>query len=171
MGATGYFTHPDCLKHEMGAGHPECPERLSALEDRLLISGVGMALTRREAPPAALADIELAHGRVHVAALRGLTDMLREDMAAGGPSHTPLDPDTMINAHTWDAALRSAGAAITATDAVIEGELENAFCAIRPPGHHACRDKAMGFCFFNNVAIAAKYAVERHGLQLSLIHI
>lgn len=165
MGATGYFTHPDCLKHEMGAGHPECPERLSAIEDRLLITGLDMALTRREAAPAALADIELAHGRMHVAALRGLTDVLREDMAAGGPAHTPLDPDTLINAHTWDAALRSAGAAIEATDAVIEGELENAFCAIRPPGHHACRDKAMGFCFFNNVAIAAKHAVERHGLQ------
>lgn len=165
MGATGYFTHPDCLKHEMGPGHPECPERLSAIEDRLLISGVDMALTRREAAPAALADIELAHGRMHVAALRGLTDVLREDMAAGGPAHTPLDPDTLINIHTWDAALRSAGAAIEATDAVIEGELENAFCAIRPPGHHACRDKAMGFCFFNNVAIAAKHAVERHGLK------
>ena len=165
MGATAYFTHPDCFKHEMGAGHPECPERLSAIEDRLLISGVDLALTRREAPPAALADLELAHGRMHVAALRGLTDALREDMAAGGPSHTPLDPDTLLNAHTWDAALRSAGAAITATDAVIEGEFENAFCAIRPPGHHACRDKAMGFCFFNNVAIAARHAVERHGLK------
>ena len=165
MGATGYFSHPDCYKHEMGAGHPECPERLSAIEDRLLITGLDMALTRREPAPAALADIELAHGRMHVAALRGLTDVLREDMAAGGPAHTPLDPDTLINIHTWDAALRSAGAAIEATDAVIEGELENAFCAIRPPGHHACRDKAMGFCFFNNVAIAAKHAVERHGLK------
>lgn len=165
MGATGYFTHPDCFRHEMGAGHPECPERLSAIEDRLLISGVDMALTRREAPPAALADIELAHDRMHIAALRGLTDVLREDMAAGGPAHTPLDPDTFINIHTWDAALRSAGAAITATDAVIEGELENAFCAVRPPGHHACRGQAMGFCFFNNVAIAAKHAVERHGLE------
>lgn len=165
MGATGYFTHPDCLKHEMGAGHPECPERLGAIEDRLLISGLDVALSRREAPPAALADIELAHGRMHVAALRGLTDSLREDMAAGGPSHTPLDPDTLLNAHTWEAALRSAGAAIEATDAVIGGELENAFCAIRPPGHHACRDKAMGFCFFNNVAIAAKHALERHGLS------
>ena len=112
-----------------------------------------------------MADIELAHGRMHVAALRGLGDALREDMAAGGPRHTSLDPDTMINAHTWDAALLSAGAAIEATDAVLAGELENAFCAIRPPGHHACRDKAMGFCFFNNVAIAAKHAVERHGLK------
>ena len=165
MGATGYYTHPDCWKHEMGPGHPECPERLSAIEDRLLITGLDMALSRREAPPAALADIELAHGRMHVAALRGLNDVLREDMAAGGPTHTALDPDTSINAWTWEAALRSAGAAIDATDAVIQGELENAFCATRPPGHHACRDKAMGFCFFNNVAIAAKHAVERHGLQ------
>ena len=165
MGATGYFTHPDCSKHEMGAGHPECPERLGAIEDRLLITGLDMALTRREAAPASLVDIELAHDRRHVAALRGLHDMLCEDMAAGGPSHSALDTDTSINAYTWDAALRSAGAAIAATDAVMAGELENAFCATRPPGHHACRDKAMGFCFFNNVAIAAKYAVERHGLQ------
>jgi acetoin utilization deacetylase AcuC-like enzyme len=70
-----------------------------------------------------------------------------------------------MNSHTWKAALRSAGAALAATDAVIAGELDNAFCAIRPPGHHACHDKAMGFCFLNNVAIAAKYALERHGLK------
>jgi len=165
MAGTGYFTHPDCWRHEMGAGHPECPARLSAIEERLLVTGLDMALARREPAPAPLADIELAHGRMHVAALRGLTDVLREDMAAGGPTHTPLDPDTSINAHTWDAALRAAGAALEATDAVIAGELDNAFCAVRPPGHHACRDKAMGFCFFNNVAIAARYAVERHGLK------
>jgi acetoin utilization deacetylase AcuC-like enzyme len=165
MGATGYFTHPACWQHEMGAGHPECPERLGAIEDRLLISGVDMALQRREATPASLADIELAHGRMHVAALRGLGDALREDMAAGGPRHTSQDPPTLIKVHTWDAALAAAGAALDATDAVLAGELENAFCAVRPPGHHACRDKAMGFCFFNNVAIAAKYALERHGLK------
>jgi len=162
---TGYFTHRDCHKHEMGQGHPECPERLDAIEDRLLMSGVGDALDRREAPQAPIADIELAHGRMHVASLRGLTDSLREDIAAGGPAHAQIDPDTSINVHTWDAALRAAGAAIAATDAVIAGELENAFCAVRPPGHHACHDKAMGFCFLNNVAIAARYALERHGLQ------
>ena len=149
----------------MGAGHPECPERLDAIEDRLLITGVGDALSRQEAPEAPLADIELAHGRMHVAALRGLTDQLVEDMNAGGPTHTQLDPDTSMNAYTWRAALRASGAAIAATDAVMAGELENAFCAVRPPGHHACHDKAMGFCFFNNVAVAARYALERHGLQ------
>jgi acetoin utilization deacetylase AcuC-like enzyme len=102
---------------------------------------------------------------MHIASLRGLTDGLREEVAAGGPTHAQLDPDTSINVFTWDAALRSAGAALAATDAVIAGELENAFCAVRPPGHHACHDKAMGFCFFNNVAVAARYALERHGLQ------
>ncbi len=165
MNKTGYYTHPDCLKHEMGAGHPECPERLHAIEDRLKYTGLMDALTYREADPASLADIELAHGRMHVAALRGLSDALRDEIAAGGPSHAQLDPDTSLNVHTWDAALRAAGAAVAATDAVLAGELANAFCAVRPPGHHACRDKAMGFCFFNNVAIAAKYAVERHGLK------
>ena len=149
----------------MGAGHPECPDRLSAIDDRLLISGVGDALDRREAPPAAIADLELAHGRMYVAALRGLTDSLREEIAAGGPSHAQIDPDTSLNIHTWDAALSAAGAALAATDAVMAGELENAFCSVRPPGHHACRDKAMGFCFLNNVAIAARYALERHGLK------
>ena len=105
----------------MGAGHPECPERLGAIEDRLLISGLDMALQRREPGPAALADIELAHGRMHVAALRGLGDVLREDMVAGGPTHTALDPDTLINTHTWDAAFLSAGATIDATYAVLTG--------------------------------------------------
>jgi acetoin utilization deacetylase AcuC-like enzyme len=162
---TGYFTHRDCWKHEMGQGHPECPERLDAIEDRLLISGVGDALARYEAPVASLADLELAHGRLHIAAIRGLGDSLKEDIRAGGPTHTQVDPDTSMNVYTWDAALRAAGAALAATDAVMAGELENAFCAVRPPGHHACRDKAMGFCFFNNVAIAARYALARHGLE------
>ena len=165
MNKTGYFTHGDCRKHEMGRGHPECPQRLDAIADRLLASGVGDALDQRDAPPAALADIELAHGRMFVAGLRGLSDGLRDQVAAGGPAHTQIDPDTSINIHTWDAALRAVGLVLAATDAVMAGELENAFCAVRPPGHHASRNEAMGFCFLNNVAIAAKYALQRHGLQ------
>ena len=163
--ATGFFTHPDCWRHEMGAGHPECPARLDAIADRLLITGLDAALDRREATPAALADLELAHGRMHLAALRGLADQLRDDIAAGGPTHAQIDPDTSINVHSWDAILASAGAAIDAVDAVMAGELSNAFCAVRPPGHHATRNQAMGFCFVNNVAVAAKYALERHGLK------
>ncbi len=163
--ATGYFTHRDCRRHEMGAGHPECPARLDAIEDRLLASGLDVALDRREATPAALADLELAHGRMHLAALRGLSDRLRDEINAGGPPHAQIDPDTSINVHSWDAILVAAGAAIDAVDAVMAGEMVNAFCAVRPPGHHAMRDQAMGFCFVNNVAVAAKYALERHGLQ------
>jgi acetoin utilization deacetylase AcuC-like enzyme len=165
MNTTGYFTHSDCWKHEMGPGHPECPERLDAIEDRLLISGVGDALQRREAPEAAIGDIELAHDRMLVAAIRGLSDQLADDILAGGPAHVQIDPDTSLNVHTWKAALRAAGAVIAATDSVMAGEMENAFCAVRPPGHHAEHNKAMGFCFFNNIAIGAKYALERHGLK------
>jgi acetoin utilization deacetylase AcuC-like enzyme len=149
----------------MGPGHPECPERLDAIEDRLLVTGVGDALDRREAPAASPSDIELAHARMHVASLRGLGEELADQVAAGGGGYARIDPDTAMNAHSWNAAVRAAGAVLAATDAVIAGELENAFCAVRPPGHHACRDHAMGFCFFNNVAIAARYALERHGLK------
>ena len=165
MHTTGYFTHKDCRKHEMGSGHPECPERLDAIEDRLLISGVGDALDRREAPLAALGDIELAHDRMLIAAIRGFGDEVADAVRAGGPAHLYIDPDTAMNVHTWNAALRAAGAAIAATDSVIAGEVKNAFCAVRPPGHHAERAKALGFCFFNNIAIAAKYALARHGLD------
>ena len=149
----------------MGPGHPECPERLDAIDDRLLASGVGIALERREEPEASPDDIELAHTRMHVAALRGMGQELDEHIKAGGRGYAQIDPDTLMNPHTWSAALRAAGAALAATDAVIAGEFESAFCAVRPPGHHACRDTAMGFCFFNNIAIAAKYALERHGLE------
>ena len=165
MHKTGYYFHPIFRKHEMGEGHPECPERLDAINDWLLATGVLDALHQYQAPAAPITDIELAHGRMHIASIRGLTDGLRDEIEAGGPTHAQIDPDTSLNVHTWDAALCAAGAALAATDAVMAGELENAFCAVRPPGHHACHDKAMGFCFFNNVAIAARYALERHGLQ------
>jgi acetoin utilization deacetylase AcuC-like enzyme len=149
----------------MGPGHPECPERLDSIEDRLLMSGVGDLLDRREAPVASPSDVELAHTRLHVAAMRGMGQELAEDIDAGGRAYAQIDPDTVMNPFTWDAMRRAAGATLAATDAVIAGEMENAFCAVRPPGHHACHDRAMGFCFFNNVAVAAKYALERHGLQ------
>lgn len=165
MGKTGYYSHPACRQHDMGPGHPECPQRLDAIEDRLLMTGVLDGLERLDAPEATLGDVEMAHDRMHIAALRGLTDRLIEEQVAGGPQYTQLDTDTSINAHTFRAALHAAGAAVAATDAVMDGVLENAFCAIRPPGHHATRDKAMGFCFFNNVAIAALHALQRRNLK------
>jgi acetoin utilization deacetylase AcuC-like enzyme len=165
MSGTGYYTHGDCRRHEMGPDHPECPQRLDAIEDRLIASGLDVALTRVVAPGASLDELTLAHERSHIAALRGMCATLAEDVAAGGPRYVAIDTDTSMNTATWDAILRSAGAAMAATDAVIAGEFQNAFCAVRPPGHHATRNKAMGFCFVNNVAVAAKYALERHRLK------
>ncbi|MFE8645976.1 histone deacetylase family protein [Sphingomonas sp. NCPPB 2930] len=165
MNKTGYFTHKDCWKHDMGAGHPECAARLDAIEDRLLLTGVADALERREAPLASQSQIVRAHPVAHLDRLRGMTDRLADDVAAGGPAHAAIDPDTSLNLHTVDAALRAAGAAVAATDAVLSGELENAFCAVRPPGHHAESTKAMGFCFFNNVAVAVRHALEVHHLK------
>lgn len=165
MGKTGYYTHRDCWKHEMGPGHPECPARLDAIEDRLLVTGVGDALQRGEVPLATLPQIIRAHSVAHMEHLEALSQRLIEDAPAGGPDHAQIDPDTTLTRFTVLAARRAAGAAIAATDAVIAGEVDNAFCAVRPPGHHACRDKAMGFCFFNNVAIAARHALEEHGLE------
>ena len=165
MGKTGYFTHGDCRKHEMGRGHPECPERLDAIHDRLLVSGVSDVLEHGDVPLATLAQITRAHSPAHVEHLQALHQRLVADEAVGGPDRAALDPDTSMNRFTLLAARRAAGAAIAATDAVLAGQLENAFCAVRPPGHHACRDRAMGFCFFNNVAIGALHALEHHGLD------
>ncbi|HEX7890428.1 MAG TPA: histone deacetylase family protein [Ramlibacter sp.] len=162
MHKTGYFTHPDCRRHDMGRGHPECPERIDAIQDRMLASRLLDAVEQREAPLASPEVLELAHDPAHVAAMTGIAQEASEE---GGDGLVFIDPDTAMNPYTWNAVLRAAGAAVAATDAVIAGELENAFCATRPPGHHACRSRAMGFCVFNNVAVAARHALEHHGLQ------
>jgi acetoin utilization deacetylase AcuC-like enzyme len=165
MHKTGYFTHPDCRRHDMGRGHPECPERLDAIEDRMLASRLLDVVERREAPLADPELLELAHDHSHIAAIGALAEEVAGEEDAGGDGLVFIDPDTAMNRHSWNAVMRAAGAAIAATDAVIAGELENAFCATRPPGHHACRSRAMGFCIINNVAVAARYALERHGLE------
>ena len=157
---TAYFSHPDCQLHDMGRGHPECPQRLAAIEDWLIASGIDVALQRHEAPVARLADVERAHSHGYVERISGLL----ETSASTGEMHA-IDPDTFASPHTHAAVLRAAGAAVRATEMVLAGEAENAFCAVRPPGHHATRDEAMGFCFFNNVAIAARHALDVHGLK------
>jgi acetoin utilization deacetylase AcuC-like enzyme len=153
--ATAFYSHPDCLLHEMGPGHPECPERLSAIEDQLIASRIAELIERESAPLADIADIARVHTRAHI-------DFV--ERSAPGDGYVWLDPDTAMNPHTWQAALRAAGAAVAATDAVIDGRYDNAFCSVRPPGHHAEPARAMGFCFFNNVAIAARHALEVRGL-------
>jgi acetoin utilization deacetylase AcuC-like enzyme len=153
---TGFFTHGACSAHEMGSWHPESPERLAAIHDHLISTGIAPHLQHYDAPAAS----EEALGRAHDAAY---IDRLKSSVPQQG--YWPVDPDTSMNPHTWAAALRSAGAVVEAADRVIARELGNAFCAVRPPGHHARRAAAMGFCFFNNVAVGARHALEVHGLQ------
>jgi acetoin utilization deacetylase AcuC-like enzyme len=158
---TAFFSHPDCRRHDMGAGHPECPARLDAIEDHFLATGLADLVTRHvDAPLARLEDLAHAHSSNYLSELDDTLQRLARD---GGMA--ALDPDTSACPQTRQAALRAAGAAVAATDLVIDGKSENAFCAIRPPGHHATRDAAMGFCFYNNVAIAARHALDVRGLR------
>jgi acetoin utilization deacetylase AcuC-like enzyme len=159
--STAIFSHADCRRHEMGEWHPESPARLQAIDDQLIASRIDQFLERREAP---LADLE-AVARVHTPhAIESVREGI-DDLEISGQRYYPLDPDTSLNKHSWNAALRAAGAAVAATDAVIAGEVDNAFCAIRPPGHHATPSTSMGFCLFNSVAIAARHALEFHHLE------
>src|SRR5688572_32751057 len=151
-----FITHDECFKHEMGAHHPERPARLSAIEDQLIASGIGMHLARHEAPLATDEQLARVHPIEYVRAIRG---------AAPSEGTVHLDPDTAMNPWTLQAALRAAGAAVLATDLVLTDKAKSAFCSVRPPGHHACRERPMGFCIFNNVAVAARHALHAHGLE------
>jgi len=154
--SAAFITHPDCLKHEMGTHHPEQPARLSAIEDQLIASGVAPYLARYEAPLATDEQLARVHPIEYVQAIRQLAP-------SRGTVH--LDPDTAMNPHSLNAALRAAGAAVLAVDLILTNKAKTAFCAVRPPGHHACRARPMGFCIFNNVAVAARHALQAHGLE------
>ena len=154
------FTHPECRLHDMGRGHPECGARLDAITDHLRATGLDAALTFRDAP---LVDLE-ALRRAHTAGFVAELDAVLSELEVSGDHHA-FDPDTIACAHTRRAVQRAAGAAVAATEAVVRGEARAAFCAVRPPGHHATRDAAMGFCFYNNVAVAARHALDVLGLQ------
>jgi acetoin utilization deacetylase AcuC-like enzyme len=140
----------------MGKHHPECPERLQAIEDQLILSRIDYFFTRIEPPLATEEQIALVHSKEHIAHVKSRSP---------AEGYAAIDDDTTMNPFTWQAALRSAGGAIAAVDLVMAGEAKNAFTCLRPPGHHAEPNQAMGFCFFNNIAIAAKYALEHHGLK------
>lgn len=153
---SAYITHPDCTRHEMGPHHPECPERLGAINDMLLTKGLLDYMAPYDAEPATVDQLERAHAALYV-----------QELIAASPTegYHHVDPDTSMNPHTLQAALRAAGAVVQATDLVLGGKAPSAFCNVRPPGHHAERDSAQGFCFFNNVAVGIRHALDVHGLQ------
>lgn len=152
---TALFSHTAFLRHDTGPGHPECPERLRAILARLETEEFSW-LDRREAPQASLEQIALVHPA-------GFAEALLDAVPPEG--YAAVDGDTVISPGSGEAALRAAGAVCAAVDAVMAGEVRNAFCAVRPPGHHAEPDQAMGFCLFNNVAIGALHARARWGLR------
>jgi acetoin utilization deacetylase AcuC-like enzyme len=153
---TAYITHPQCQLHDMGAHHPECPDRLRAIEDLLIAAGLLGLLSEHDAPAARREHLARVHDADYL-------DALEASAPQTGIVH--LDPDTAMNRHTYQAALHAAGAAVLATDLVMTGKAASAFCSVRPPGHHAERRRAMGFCFFNNVAVGAAHALEAYGLD------
>lgn len=151
----GIFRDPLCLKHSNAPAHPERPDRLHALNAMIERYPDPEALVDLPARDATVEELTLIHAPAYIESIRA-TELRR---------HTYLDPDTGANSHTWRAALRSAGAGLSAVEAVLSGTVPSAFVLTRPPGHHAERDRAMGFCIFNNVALAAEHAIHRYGLR------
>ena len=153
---TAYITHADCLRHEMGAGHPESPDRLNAVNEEMRSSGLLGEVRCLEAPLASADDLKRVHRPAYV-------DAIFE--AAPSEGYVQLDPDTAMNQYSLAAAQRAAGAGVLAVDEVTAGRSLNAFCAVRPCGHHATQVRSMGFCIFNNIGVAAAYALEKKGLE------
>jgi acetoin utilization deacetylase AcuC-like enzyme len=153
---TSYITHADCLRHEMGPGHPECPERLVAVNEHMRSSGLLDQLRVLDAPLASGEDLKRVHHPEYV-------DLIFENAPTEG--YVQLDPDTSMNPYTLAAARRAAGAGILGVDEIMAGRSSNAFCAVRPCGHHATTGRPMGFCLFNNIGVAAAYAIEKQGLE------
>lgn len=150
------ISHVACREHDPGLGHPECAARLSAIDDALLASHTEMLCQRYDAAPATREHLARVHSPQYIDALFS---------ASPRAGYLALDDDTIMSPGTLHAALHAAGAAIQAVDLVMTGVHRAAFCAVRPPGHHARRQQGLGFCFFNNVAIAAKYALEEYHLS------
>ena len=153
---TAYITHALCLKHDMGHFHPESHARIQAIEEQLRVSGVMDQLHRYDAPEATREQLLRVHAADYI-------DFIESSAPRQGTLQ--LDPDTAMNPFSYPAALRAAGAVVMGVDLVMAGETENVFCNIRPPGHHAERSRAMGFCIFNNIAVGVAHALEHHGLQ------
>lgn len=152
----GVISHYRCNGHNMGDHHPESPARLGAIQDQLIRSGLEYVIRQLDAKPIDKALISLAHEQ-------GYIDHIFDNAPQEGIFR--LDDDTAMNEKTLEAALYSAGAAIDAVDAIMDGSLSSAFCPTRPPGHHAERNKGMGFCIFNNIAIASEYVKAHYDIK------
>ena len=159
MKQVGYFTHSDCMNHQMGHTHPESPIRLQAIDKELQSQGLMVDLIQYKSEPADVAQIERAHARKYIQKI----EQIGNEATIGGS--IPVDNDTSVGPGSLRAALLSTGAGCQAVDHLMAGNIQRAFCATRPPGHHAEKSLAMGFCLFNNVAVAALHAIEHHGLQ------
>lgn len=160
MGRTGFVYHPAFLEHDMGPGHPESPERLRAIVNRLQSTGTFDRLQQIEPVSAADEWITQIHTRAYVQTLK---------TRAPASGRVSLDADTSLSPGSLAAAYLAAGGALAGADAIMSRRVDHVFCAVRPPGHHAERDRAMGFCLFNNVAIAARYLQRHHRIQRVLI--
>ncbi|MDE3035405.1 MAG: histone deacetylase [Nitrospirota bacterium] len=160
MARTGLVYHQDYLQHDMGFGHPESPDRLRAIMAKLEAVGLLARVTGIEPAKASDEAITQVHTQSYLAQLKTL---------APAEGRASLDPDTSMSPGSLQAAYLAAGGAMAAADAIMVGRVDNAFCAVRPPGHHAERDRAMGFCLFNNVAIAARHLQRRHGIERVII--
>jgi len=154
---TAYITHPSCHKHDMGAGHPECPERLHAINDQLIASGLLDHLIHYTADQASKEQLTRVHSAEYVEWIFKQPPDSGLIQLDGG--------DTAMNKFSLDAALNAAGAVVKAVDLVMSNQVQNAFCSVRPPGHHAGRANASGFCIFNNVAVGAAHALKHYNLQ------
>ena len=154
MASAAFFYVPEGTGHDTGSFHPECPDRLPAILEAFTEASISPCTI--PVRPADRADLLRVHSEEHVEQVQAV--------CASGQPYTE-DADTQMSAESWDAALLAAGCVITACQSVLQGEISRAFCAIRPPGHHAEREYAMGFCLFNNVAIAARWLREEAGLK------
>jgi len=153
---TAYITHPDCRNHDTGPDHPENASRLFAIEDQFVASGLDNVLRYEDAPLVTEEQLLRAHPKEYIDAIR---------VAIPESGYARLDPDTVVGPDSLKAAYRAAGAAVAAVDLVMSGDMESVFCGVRPPGHHAERNRSMGFCLFDNIAVGAAHALEAHGLE------
>ncbi len=160
---TRYYTHPVCLEHITPPGHPERPDRLRAVEETLCDERFHL-LEREQAPLADISSFMLVHPEAHVLRMQSLVPPEPEE-GSNEVRLVRIDADTTASAKTWEAVKRAVGGAMAGVDAVFSGEANNVFCAMRPPGHHAERAVAMGFCLVNSIAVAARHAQKKHGAE------